>query len=312
MNILNSKKIIQLIEKNYHEPVNFYYVYWFKLIIGILYIWKLLSRDFSNIALWPVSVISGYPIDIYNPDYILFFAIPPFFDLVTFHFIHYFFSFPSEATLSLLQYVAIAMSILLIFSSLRYSRALAIFLYIIVSYLWGFVFRLGQDIDAVFLVQSLLLVYAILPFEKSLEYCKKLRFLALLVFVIYYFFSGMNKIIDLSYLDWFKYDLININSSFHLKYLEENVRYTPKLKEIFREEFFVITNFIGPAFTYLIHLFSPLLLVYSDTKKILLYWLFYSIFHFFTMYVGILFTMNIFAWLIILPVYKWGFANEKK
>ncbi|WP_435166723.1 hypothetical protein [Candidatus Pelagibacter bacterium nBUS_28] len=313
MNILNLKKISQLILNNYNSPINFYFVYWFKFIIGILYLWKLLSRDFSNIALWPVSVISGYPVDIYHPDYLLFMGIAPFFDLVTFHFIHYFISYPSEGIFSLLQNIAIFLSILLIFSPLRYSRITAIFLYFVVSYLWGFVFRLGQEIDAVFLIQSSLLVYALLPFENSFEYCKKLRFLALVVFVIYYFFSGLNKIVDLSYVEWFKFDLVNINSSFHLKYLLENLRYTPELPSFTKNGlFYYILNDIGSAITYIVHLLFPLLLLYSDTKKILIAWFFYTMFHFLTIYVGILFSMNFLAWLIILPVYRWGFKNDKK
>ena len=44
MNILNLKKISQLILNNYNSPINFYFVYWFKFIVGILYLWKLLSR----------------------------------------------------------------------------------------------------------------------------------------------------------------------------------------------------------------------------------------------------------------------------
>ena len=49
-----------------------------------------------------------------------------------------------------------------------------------------------------------------------------------------------------------------------------------------------------------------------DTKKILIAWVFYSLFHFLTIYVGILFSMNFLAWLIILPVYRWSFKNDKK
>ena len=118
---------------------------------------------------------------------------------------------------------------------------------------------------------------------------------------------------DLSYVEWFKFDLVNINSSFHLKYLLENLRYTPELPSFTKNGLFhYILNDIGSAFTYIVHLLAPLLLIFSDTKKILIAWFFYSIFHFLTIYVGILFSMNFFAWLIILPVYRWGFKNDKK
>jgi hypothetical protein len=309
--ILKKEKCHELLLRNFNEPVNFYYVHWFKSIVSILYLWKLLSRDFSNIALWPVSVLAGYPIDIYLPDYMLFTGITPFFDLVTFHFIHFFIPFPSEYILSMLQNSAIFLSIILIFSPLKYSRVIAISLFILVSYLWGFVFRLGQDIDAVFLIQSSLLIYAILPFERTYEYCKKLRFLVLILFVIYYFFSGLNKIVDLNYANWFNYDLVNINSSLHLKYIQEHTRYIPKLPDFFSGTFFLIFNDLGAAITYIIHLLAPILLFSSGTKKILFYWFFYSLFHFLTIYVGILFTMNFFAWLLVLPVYRWRLFYEK-
>ena len=149
--------------ENYNEPVNIYYVLWFKFVVGGLYLWKLLSRDFSNISFWPDSVLSGYPIDIYTSGYVLTTGVPPFFDIATFHFIHYFLPFPNSNVLSLIQLFAIALSGLLIFAPPKYSRLIAIFLYISVSYLWGFVFRLGQDIDAVFLIQASLLVYCLLP-----------------------------------------------------------------------------------------------------------------------------------------------------
>ena len=46
--ILKKEKCHELLLRNFNEPVNFYYVHWFKSIVSILYLWKLLSRDFSN------------------------------------------------------------------------------------------------------------------------------------------------------------------------------------------------------------------------------------------------------------------------
>ena len=66
MNILNQARL-NLID-NFNQPVNAVYYYWVKIILGTLYLWKLLSRGFSNVALWPKDVALGYPIDIYAPD----------------------------------------------------------------------------------------------------------------------------------------------------------------------------------------------------------------------------------------------------
>ena len=304
-------KLLRLLIKNFNEPVNFFYIMWFKFVIGSLYLWKLLSRDFSNIAFWPDKLLSGYPIDIYTPDYTLTTGIPPFFDIVTFHFIHYVIPFPNQQLFGWIQFFAIAASSLLIFVSPKYGRITGIFLYVLVAYLWGFIFRLGQDIDAVFLIQGSLLVYCLLPYKATIDYYRKVRFLVISIFVIYYFFSGLNKIIDLNYLEWFEFDLVNINSSFHLRYLNENFEYVPKLPELSNFTSYFINRF-GASITYVGHLLVPILLFSSSTKKILLYWIFYSIFHLATSYVSILFSMNLLAWLLILPVYRLAYFNEKK
>ena len=55
--ILKKEKCHELLLRNFNEPVNFYYVHWFKSIVSILYLWKLLSRDFSN---YPKKKGGGY------------------------------------------------------------------------------------------------------------------------------------------------------------------------------------------------------------------------------------------------------------
>ena len=176
--------ILTNVRKNFEEDVNQYYFYWFKLILGSLYLWKLLSRDFSNFALWPDSVIKGYPFDIYSIDYSLLTGIPILFDLTNFHFIHYIVPYPNIFVFNLLQNLAVIFCILFIFSNEKFSRIISIVLYILVSYLWGYVFRLGQEIDAVFLLQGSLLVFALLSNNHSIDYYRKLRFVTIVVFVI--------------------------------------------------------------------------------------------------------------------------------
>ena len=188
-------------------------------------------------------------------------------------------------------------------SPATYSRFFAVILYVVVAYLWGFVFRLGQDIDAVFLIQSSLLMFVLLPYSKTSRYYQELRFLLLCVFVIYYFFSGLNKLIDLSYVEWLKYDLVNINRSMHMSYLNERYHYVP-LFPIENALIGQILNQLGAFITYAVHLGAPLLLFSSSTRKLILYWIFYSLFHFMTIYVGIMFSMNFVAWALILPVYR--------
>lgn len=303
----NTEKIFNTalkdLELNYNEPVDKRYFYYLKFILGSLYIWKLLSRNFSNFGEWPVTVISGYPIDIYPPDYMLITAVPILFDLVTFHFIHFFIPWPQGDTLELVQIAAVLSALVFIFSSEKYTRLSAIIFFILVSYLWGFVFRLGQDIDAVFLLQGCLLMFAVTPLTKIKDYYKNIRFLVFVIFVLYYFTSGFNKVIDLSYAEWAKYDLVEINISKAQASSAEGYMWAPLLpipNEILSE----FLNIFGALLTYLVHLIAPLLLFSRSTYKIFFYWIFYSLFHFMTIFVGIMFSMNFLAWMMLLPIYK--------
>lgn len=291
------------LEQNYKEPVDRRYFYYLKFILGYLWIWKLLSRNFSNFSEWPVSVLSGYPIDIYQPDYMLTTAVPILFDLASFHFVHYLVPWPQADILMFLQYMAVVSGALFVVASERYTRITAIVFYVLVSYLWGFVFRLGQDIDAVFLLQGCLLMFAILPIENLERYYANLRFLVIVIFVIYYFTSGINKVIDLSYAEWIKYDLVEINEAKALASQSEGFMWLPKLplESGTLSEFL---NVFGALVTYIVHLIAPLLLFSRSTSKIVFYWFFYTVFHFMTIFVGIMFTMNFFAWLMLMPIYK--------
>jgi len=291
-------------KENFYEPVDETYFFWWKFWLGGLFIWKLLSRDFSNIALWPASVISGYPVDIYNPnDYVQLTAIPPFFDLVTGHFVHWIVPFPSAYILGLVQTSAVIFAISFVCSPTRYSRLIGIIFYLHITYLWGFVYRLGQDIDAVFLLQGTLFIFCFLRFKGNKNYFREVRFSTLCIFVMYYFFSGFNKLIDLNYHQWFQFDIIEYNRMMVFAMNQDYYAYLPSLPENLETLKGLITIF-GAAITYAVHLACPLLLLSSSTKKILFYWSFYSLFHFLTMYVTILFQMNFFAWLLVIPVYK--------
>jgi hypothetical protein len=169
---------------------------------------------------------------------------------------------------------------------------------------------LGQDIDAVFLLMGSLFVYCLLPNSNNGRYFSTLRFMVLSIFVIYYFSSGINKIIDLSFIEWFKYDLFNLNESMHLAYVNGGGTWLPKLN--INQDLGAVFSYLGVVVTYIVHLGAPILIFSNGSRKVLVYWFFYSIFHFMTMFVGILFTMNFFAWLLVLPVHKWVNYERKE
>ena len=100
------------LRRNYEESVTKAYFYWVKAVVGGLYIWKLLSRDFTSVSIWPESVLAGYPVDIYKPDYVLTTAIWPIFDVSSFHFIHWILPWPSEPYLLAVQIFLLSLRIL--------------------------------------------------------------------------------------------------------------------------------------------------------------------------------------------------------
>lgn len=303
-----SKYLASKLISNFYEDVNHLQFWWMKFWIGFLFIWKLLSRDFGNIHYWPENVINGYPIDIYQNGYVLLTAIPIIFDLVTFHFVHWFKVFPN---LEILQTTAITLSILFIISPIRLTQYISIFLYLNLIYLWGFVFRLGQDIDAVFLLLGSLFVFCCVKPIYQKTYFRELRFGVLCIFVIYYFFSGFNKIVDLNYLEWFKFDLISLNKQYLLMFNTHKAFWWPVFPS-WMQNFTIVFSVIGAFVTYLVHISAPALLFDGSIRKILLYILFYVSFHFLTIYVGIFFQMNFFAWLLLIPIYKISSQNEER
>ncbi len=269
-----------------------------KAVVGLILLFKLNSRDFTNFALWPDSVLLGYPIDIYPPDYVLTTGVFPFFDLVSFHFVHWFLPVPSATVFFYLQSTAIILSLLLVLAPIAFTRVLAVPLFILITYLWGFVYRGGQDIDAMFLITGALLIMAALPLSTK-NYLATLRTSVLIWFFLYYFFSGVNKVVDLNYLDWFKFELTEINKVFVTRSAAEGFVYVPGIPT--PEYLNRLLDFFGALISYIVHLLAPLMLISRSPNKMFLYWLFYSLFHFMTLYVGILFTANFFAWLMLVP-----------
>jgi hypothetical protein len=292
------EKIITKFEEEQPEIV----LWQIKVVCAVVLVYKLLSRDFSNFGFWPESVLLGYPFDIYTPDYILLTAIPPLFDLTTFHFIHWFIPLPSAEQFYFLQNILILAAIALAVSPIRYTRMLGIVVYVICIYLWGFVYRAGQEIDAMFLIQGCLFVLAVIPRKANKEkYSGYVYSSVLLIFVFYYFFSGVNKIIDLSLIEWLQFDLLVANASLLLAFQELNYRSVFEFPDIdFLPD---ITYTLSAAITYFVHLAAPMIFFQRTRLKLIFYWFFYSLFHLMTGYVGILFTANFFVWLAIIPLF---------
>lgn len=281
-----------------------------RIIVCTFFIWKLLSRDFGFFGTLPEEVFYFYPVQIYavksGP---LLTGLPIIQELLTFHWIHWFLPHPGLPLMRLVQGVAVASLICLAVFG-RGKRKLILFAtYALLIYLWGYLFLLGQDIDAIDLYFGMLLALAIGRYEdvpiwklrqlygrhKSAEGGRSMSNLVL-VFVFYYFASGIKKLTDISLSEWFQYDLVGQVEQHTIRSAHSTLNTIDLFQHIHGLDFL---NYVGPPLVYISHLIVPM--VFFKRKLILKFFIFYCVFHIMTFGVGISFTGYILVWAVIFP-----------
>jgi hypothetical protein len=260
----------------------------------------------------PSDFFYFYPIQLYRPEnIILITGVPILMELVTFHWIHWFTGYPSEAVLEGLQFALAGLGVAMAVFGRGPYRILAIAAYVLATYLWGFIFLAGQEIDSVMIYFGMLLVLCLVDYDdgpvwrlgtllrKPANAAAGRAFSAiLLVFVLYYGLSGYNKIADLSIADWFRYNLI------------EDIDVTLRMQEL--------GNYFGATFPalfaplvgheWLNYLLVPLVYIshisvfymFFKRRHIPKFAVFYTAFHFVTASVSIAFTGYMIVWWILL------------
>jgi hypothetical protein len=248
--------------------------YDFDLVIARIFIcsfmiWKLLSRDFGAFSYIPEEVFYFYPYQIYTPDkWILWTGIPFIQDIFTMHFIHWIFPYPNSWVLQLIQVFLIVLLVTLGVYGKGWRSIILVTTYLLLIYLWGYLFLLGQEIDSVDLYFGMLLALVVGSYKdspiwdlKSLYSAKpnlragRARSLLILVIVFYYFASGTKKITDISFFEWFDYQLIEA-IMYHGIVSNHNALYRPDFFKIFNGHYYL--NYILPPLVYLSHLCTPL------------------------------------------------------
>ena len=285
---------------------------WIRVWVYTIILWKLLSRDFSYIALMDSSLLEFYPIFHYQADLYHLTGFKFIVDILTFHWIHWFIHFPTITILKNIQITLIILSLIIIFFGSGYKNMNAIIFYILAMYLWGFMYRTSSDFDG---SQILLQICLLFCFKKhkdysliSFYYKKKVRnnrynssiFFNLIIgiFGFYYFCSGLHKFYDLNIIQWFMFDFTKIVKY----YIElENSGNFRKIYEIFYyiPESSFLDNILAPI-AYCSHLIAFLIIL--NRKYIKHFALFYIIFHLLNFSIGIAFTGLMLAWLIFLPI----------
>ena len=301
-------------------PVYAFKLDFIRICLFSFIIYKLLSRDYSYLAFYPEINWSYDPSKIYNPFNYGFITPKFLYDIFSFHFIHWFnfIPYPSQKIFSYLHNIALVLSILIIFFGRGPKNFFVIFIYIIMTYLIGFVNR-SQECEFL-LMQGVIFVHCFMShedrftilkrkfsFEKNKEFGKSFS-LILIVFIIYYFGSGTTKISDLSLIDWFTYDLRGAIIFTHLQRIEAGLPfYVPNLfveMANFKVLDYYLLDFIniGPAISYISHLTAPLM--FWMRSKIMVFGIFYLAFHVIVFGVAIAFLGNIIMWILLLPIEK--------
>ena len=297
-----------------NRPVTDMYLKWFRFVLYGSLIYKLLSRDFSNFGYYPEFLLDLYPADVYGINDYRVLAVGWWVDLWSFHWLHWFLPFPDPETFRVFHISAIVLCGFTIFfgQSTRLGRGLPLLATFVLFYLWGFLWRSASDIDSVFLIFQLCFVYSIFPLRdrrlfssaRNRECCPERRLVmacVLIVFVGFYFPSGINKLTDISLIEWFTYDLSQEMLDLHLAQTLGYYYYAPDFFKYVSASFI---DFVGPPIVYLSHFLSVLLLY--KRRMVSKFLQFYWTFHIFTWLVGINFLGTMLGWLTLIPVDRLG------
>ena len=86
-----------------------------RVLVYLIILYKILSRDFSNFGYIPEELLNFYPINHYTQDIRNLSGIKVIIDLATFHWIHWFINFPYVETLNYIQFTLVFLILIVIF-----------------------------------------------------------------------------------------------------------------------------------------------------------------------------------------------------
>ena len=286
-------------------------------ILILYFLWKFNSRDFSFYAY--THEISLYPSQIYPAGYFLF-APDVLQDIFSFHFIHIFIPKPNKEAFLVLYVITNLLLFFHLIFGFRY-KVSAFLLYIILIYQWSFIFFKGQEVDSMMIYFGCLLIYCFFCpkinwfnytvrelNEKNLK-LSELKSYLILVFVIYYVASGINKLTDITIIEWFFTDLATSMKKMGIlsKYTTYNI--FDFFKFFYENKTLSFFINLSVPIVYISHLY--VFKIFYQRNLIIFFHLFYAIFHLMTFSVGISFTGYIFVWFLIYP-YSQYFSQLKK
>ncbi|WP_162906826.1 hypothetical protein [Algihabitans albus] len=274
--------------------------------------YKLLSGDFAIFVDLPPHLLELYPVDAHDSRYFHLMGVKPLIDLVTLHAVYWFVDLPSASVVSAIQWTTIGFLLAAALFGSGPFRLIPIIAFLLVMHMWGFKLRSHHDLDDVEILQSLLLLYVFsnhregLTLQRMAPDCRpsleggRMYAVFLMAFVIYYFPSGVNKLIDISISDWLAYPYTSILSARmlnnvvgHYEYVLPMFEYLPIIDG---------ANYIAVPPVYISHILTPLIL--WRRAGIYFFIVFYTALHLLSAGVGIFFFGNILALITLIPVYR--------
>lgn len=306
-------RLTTLIAERFFEKRYALEIAWIRIVVYSGFLYKLLSRDFSVFGFAPEVVLNFYPSDQYMIEHgYSALGFPFLVDLACFHWVHWFFPLPGKEALWAIQCGAMATCGLVLLFGRGPRNVFAILCYALVAYLWGYVWRSGSELDSIFVSQQIALAFCFFRQPEALVLFAKARpfdrtrdngacfSIVILIFCTYYFSAGINKITDISPLDWFRFDLMQVVGNFHdmaeVGYFYQVAPYVHWLRD------WTWLNYIAVPLVYCAELSMPIL--FFRRKLIGPYWIFFFVFHYVTWGIATCFFGLIWVWWVFLPVYK--------
>ena len=306
--------IVEQFNKKLYEVAPASFIGWTRVVVISILLVKFLSRDYSIFGILPQDLAIAYPSNVFDPiDAYVLLGVNWIVDLATFHWIHWFFVFPSEIVLRYIQWFLEFILLITLFFGGGYKKINYLIIYILSSYLLGFIFRMGADIDEIFIPMQIILLLFLYRGEESyilffkhqhpLNYTKENGWfysMVLLIFIGYYFLSGFTKLVDISLLDWGRCQVSNLAELNLIKIELGDDRGYFYLREFISQNSWI--DIFGTVLIYLEHLLIPLLFFKRNYIPLAIF--IYISFHLSSLAINLFFTGIFLSWLVFLPIHR--------
>lgn len=137
-----------------------------RILVCVFLLWKLLSRNFDFYGYILDDVFGHYTVDMYPiTTYIRWTGTQLVTNILTMHWVHWFLERPGPELMKFIQNMSIVSVCLLAIFGRGPKRIFAFSSYLLLIYLWGNIFLLGQEVDSMSLYFGILLVICFCNYE---------------------------------------------------------------------------------------------------------------------------------------------------